>query len=157
MYAVVETGGKQVKVSPGDKIRIDRLDVKKGDTITLDKVIAFAKEGATVEVGTPYVEGAAVNGKVLRLAQAKKITSMRYRPKKRIRIIQGHRQKYALLEIASISKGGEVFEKAEKPPQEKPVKAPRKESPKGEKKKASAKADADKKAKKSGPPEESKS
>lgn len=115
MYAIVETGGKQVRVSPGEKVRVEKLDVAKGENVMIQKVLLVAKEGGETAIGTPYVEGASVDGKVLRHAKAKKVTVLRYKPKKRVRVKTGHRQDYTLLEIKDIHTGGEEGKKEAAP------------------------------------------
>lgn len=105
MYALIETGGKQVKVAAGDKIKIEKVDGESGASITFDKVIAIIDDNSEVKAGTPYVTGASIDGKVLRQGLGKKVVAFHYKPKKRIRIKRGHRQPYTLVEINSINTG----------------------------------------------------
>lgn len=102
MYAIIETGGKQYKVAEGDVIRCDLLDRETGSNVTFDKVV-LTGSGADVTVGTPTVEGASVIGTVLRQAKDKKILVFRYKPKKRVRKLNGHRQPFAEVKITKIS------------------------------------------------------
>ena len=100
MYAIVETGGKQVKVTEGQTILVEKLDAEVGDTITLDKVLMIG--GDTVKVGMPYVEGASVTAKVAEHGKHKKIVVFKYKPKKNYKKKQGHRQPYTKLVIEKI-------------------------------------------------------
>lgn len=101
MYAIIETGGKQYRVAPGDTIRVEKLNVEAGDTVTLDKVLAVSKEGG-LAVGAPYVEGAKVVAKVAGQGKAKKIFVFKYKNKVNYRRRQGHRQPFTQLVIESI-------------------------------------------------------
>ncbi len=101
MYAVIETGGKQYRVSEGDVIFIEKLNVEENATVNFDKVVAVAKEDGMV-VGTPYVNGAAVNATVLKNGKGKKITVFTYKPKKSSSRKMGHRQAYTQVRIESI-------------------------------------------------------
>ena len=101
MYAVIETGGKQVKVEAGDTIFVEKLNVEEGETYTFDKVLAvFSEDG--VKIGTPYVEGATVAATTLKEGRAKKITVYKYKSKKGYHKKQGHRQYFTKLQINGI-------------------------------------------------------
>ena len=100
MYAVIETGGKQYKVEKGDVIYIEKLAVEEESTVTFNKVIAVGAD--EIKVGTPYVEGAKVEAKVLKNGKAKKIVVMTYKPKKNEKRKLGHRQPYTKVEITEI-------------------------------------------------------
>jgi large subunit ribosomal protein L21 len=102
MYAIIETGGKQFRVSEGDVIRTDLIDREVGASVTFDRVI-LAANGDDVTIGTPAVNGASVSGTVLRQAKDKKILVFRYKPKKRVRKLNGHRQRFAEVRIDKIS------------------------------------------------------
>jgi large subunit ribosomal protein L21 len=102
MYAIIETGGKQVRVAEGDIIRTDLLDLEDGANVTFDKVV-LASTGSDVKVGSPTVAGASVTGTVLRHAKDKKILVFRYKPKKRVRKLNGHRQPFAEVKITKIT------------------------------------------------------
>ncbi len=102
MYAIVETGGKQYKVAEGDVIFVEKLDANDGDVVTFDKVLACSKEDGLV-VGTPVVEGATVNAKVVEQGKAKKIIVFKYKSKKDYRRKQGHRQPYTKVVIEKIN------------------------------------------------------
>ena len=101
MYAIIETGGKQYKVSNGDVIFVEKLGVE--DDATVDfKVVALSDDNG-IKVGTPYVEGATVTAKVIKTGKAKKITVYTYKPKKGEKRKMGHRQPYTKVEIQSIN------------------------------------------------------
>lgn len=101
MYAVIETGGKQYKVSEGDKVYIEKLKAEVDENVTFDKVLVVAKDGS-FNAGKPYVESAEVVGKVVKHGKAKKVLKMLYKPKKDLHKKTGHRQNYTLVEITSI-------------------------------------------------------
>lgn len=109
MFAVIETGGKQLKVSPGDRVRVEKLSAPVGENVIIKTILMVADDDRQVQVGSPYIEDAAVDGRVLRHAKSKKVTVMKYKPKKRYRIKTGHRQEYTLLEIDKIRIGERVF------------------------------------------------
>ncbi len=102
MYAVVETGGKQYKVTEGDVIFVEKLDVEEGAEVTLDKVL-MAGEGDAVKVGTPVVEGATVTAKVVKNGKSKKVVVFKMKRKKNYRRKKGHRQPYTKLEITAVN------------------------------------------------------
>lgn len=101
IYAIVESGGKQYRVAPGDVIEVDRLDAKEGGAIELDRVLLVA-EGKKVKVGTPVVEGARVTADVVNEFKDKKITVFKYKSKTRYRRKKGHRQIYTKIAIKEI-------------------------------------------------------
>ena len=103
MYAIIETGGKQYQVKEGDEIFIEKLDVNADDTVTFDKVVAVG--GDSLTVGAPYVDGAAVEAKVIKNGKAKKIRVFKYKAKKNYRRRQGHRQPYTQVQIDAITVG----------------------------------------------------
>ncbi|MEX2054255.1 MAG: 50S ribosomal protein L21 [Candidatus Colwellbacteria bacterium] len=102
MFAVIETGGKQHRVSPGDKIKVEKLEAEDGSTFIFDKVL-LVKTDKDTKVGTPYITGAKVEGTILREGRAKKVVIFKYKPKKRYRKKQGHRQSFTEVEIKKIS------------------------------------------------------
>lgn len=101
MYAIIETGGKQFKVSEGDVIRTDLVEAEPGSSVVFDRVVLAG--GESVVVGTPLIKGAKVTGSVLRQGKGKKILVFRYKPKKRVRKLVGHRQRFAEVKIEKIS------------------------------------------------------
>ena len=97
MKAVIETGGKQYYVEEGQEIYIEKLDAEPGSKVTFDKVLMF--EG---NIGTPYLTGVKVIGEVLKHGKQKKIIVFKYKPKKKYRKKQGHRQPYTKVVIKEI-------------------------------------------------------
>jgi large subunit ribosomal protein L21 len=102
MYAIIEADGKQFRVSEGDTIRCDAIDQEVGATIAFDRVVLASSGGSQVSVGRPIVAGATVTGTVLRQAKDKKILVFKYKPKKRVRKLVGHRQRFAEVRIDKI-------------------------------------------------------
>ena len=102
MYAVVQTGGKQYRVSEGDVISVEKLNANPGETVVLNEVIAIG--GEETAVGTPFVEGASVECKVVENGKGKKVIIYKYKAKKDYRKKQGHRQPYTKLEVVKIVK-----------------------------------------------------
>jgi len=105
MYAVIETGGKQYRVEVGTQLEVELLDVEPGQNITLDRVLLVA-DGADATVGTPTVDGAAVEAEVVGATRGEKVIAFKYRPKARRRVKKGHRQDLTVLRIADIRFGG---------------------------------------------------
>ena len=101
MYAVIQTGGKQYRVSPGDQIQVEKLPAMAGDTVTFEKVL-LTSDGESVKVGTPYVEGSKVIGRIVRQAKAKKIVVLKYKRRKNYKRKKGHRQHISLVKIEKI-------------------------------------------------------
>jgi large subunit ribosomal protein L21 len=101
MYAIIETGGKQVKVEEGQTIYIEKLNAEEGDTVTFDKVLFVG--GDQVKVGSPLVEGATVTAKVEKQGRQKKVIVFKYKAKKNQRKKQGHRQPYTKVVIEKIN------------------------------------------------------
>ena len=100
MYAIIATGGKQYRVSEGDVIYIEKLDVEVDSTVSFD-VLLVGNDG-DVKVGTPVVEGVKVEGKVVGQIRGEKIIVFKYKAKKNYRRKQGHRQPYTKVEITKI-------------------------------------------------------
>jgi len=103
MIAVIHTGGKQYLVSPGDKIKIEKIEEKEGSQVSFDKVLLFEDDKGVISLGTPYLEGAEVKGEVLREGRDKKKIVFKYKPKKRYKVKKGHRQSFTEVEIKDIS------------------------------------------------------
>lgn len=101
MYAIIETGGKQFKVQEGDVLKVEKLDVEQGETVEITKVLAVVKENDVV-VGKPVVEGAKAVLKVLEHGKGDKIIVFKYKPKKKYRKTQGHRQPYTRVVVEKI-------------------------------------------------------
>ncbi|PIS30310.1 50S ribosomal protein L21 [Candidatus Saganbacteria bacterium CG08_land_8_20_14_0_20_45_16] len=102
MYAIIETGSKQYKVSPGEVLEVELLDAK--DTVTFDKVLLVA-DGEKLAIGTPFVKGAKVEAKVLGTGQDDKVTSFKYKNKTNYHRTIGHRQRFIKLEITGVTNG----------------------------------------------------
>ncbi len=100
MYAIIETGGKQLKVEEGQEIFVEKLDTDAEETVTFDKVLFLG--GDDVKVGAPYVEGATVTAKVEKQGRQKKVTVFKYKPKKNYKRKQGHRKPFTKLVIDKI-------------------------------------------------------
>lgn len=101
MYAVVQTGGKQYRVSVGDHIEVERLDAEPGAEVALDRVLMVAQDG-DVKIGTPVIDGAKVMASVDEQTRGKKIIVFKMRAKKRYRRKMGHRQHVTRLTITDI-------------------------------------------------------
>jgi large subunit ribosomal protein L21 len=102
MYAVVKTGGKQYRVSAGEKLRIEQIAAEVGQEIVLDQVLAVA-DGDNVRMGTPLVSGARVSAKVLAHGRGDKVHIFKMRRRKHYRKSQGHRQNYTEIQILGIA------------------------------------------------------
>src|SRR5215470_12655803 len=102
MYAIVETGGKQYRVKPGDTVAVERLSGEPGETLDLARVLMIAGNGDSPRVGTPGVDGAVVRAEVLEHGRGEKIVVFRYKSKVRYRRKTGHRQALTRLRITDI-------------------------------------------------------
>lgn len=103
MFAVVEIGGRQYKVSPKDKIQVEKLETEAGKDISFDKILLVAgDDGEEVKIGQPYLKGAKIEGKIIEHFKGEKILVVKFIPKKRHKKTQGHRQNYTLVEIIGI-------------------------------------------------------
>ena len=111
MYAVIESGGKQYLVSPGDVLKIEKLDAEQGSEVVFDRVL-MVKNDQTI-VGNPLVAGAAVVGEVLEQGKGKKVIIFKYKRRKGYRKKQGHRQLYTAVRIKEIRLAGEGEESKE--------------------------------------------
>jgi len=120
-YAIVETGGKQYRVAPGQKIDVERLAVAQGKDIELSRVLLIS-DGKDTVIGSPTIEGAKVVATCLSEGKGDKVIVFKYKPKVRYRRKKGHRQIYSKLEIKEIVKPGEEAA---------PKKAPRKKAAAG--------------------------
>ena len=108
MYAIVKSGGKQYKVHPGDKIKVEKVPGGVGEEVLFDKVLLKAEDGSdgkdsVLVVGNPFVEGSVVKGKVLEQTRGKKVKILKFRRRKHSMKSMGHRQPYSEIEIESIS------------------------------------------------------
>lgn len=102
MYAIIETGGKQLKVEKGDTIFVEKLDVAEGEEVVFDKVLFVGDK--TSKIGNPYIKGATVTAKVEKQGKEKKVLIYKYNPKKHYHKKQGHRQPYTKLVVEDIKK-----------------------------------------------------
>ena len=102
MQAIIVTGGKQYNVSEGDVIYIEKLNAEAEETVRFDQVLAIV-DGENSKFGTPMVDGAAVEAKVLKNGKGKKIRVFKYRPKKDSKSLRGHRQPYTKVQIEKIA------------------------------------------------------
>lgn len=101
MYAIINTGGKQVKVEEGQTIFVEKLDAVEGDKVTFDEVVFVG--GTDSKIGAPFVEGATVEATVEKQGRGKKVTTFRYLRRKDSHRKQGHRQPYTKLTISKIN------------------------------------------------------
>ena len=101
MYAIIKTGGKQLKVEVGQEIYIEKLNVEAGETVNFNEVILVG--GDDTKVGAPFIEGATVEGTVAKHGKQKKVTTFKYRPKKHSHNKKGHRQPYTKVVIYAIN------------------------------------------------------
>ncbi|HJP35596.1 MAG TPA: 50S ribosomal protein L21 [Gammaproteobacteria bacterium] len=104
MNVVIKTGGKQYRVSEGDKLDVESLDAAPGDKIEFPEVL-LVRDGDTLEVGTPLVEGAKVTATVLEHGRGEKIRIVKFKRRKQYRRQMGHRQNFTRVEITGIARG----------------------------------------------------
>jgi large subunit ribosomal protein L21 len=102
MYAVIKTGGKQHKVSQGDEISIEKINGSKGETVVFDEVL-MVSSGDDVKIGTPFLEGARVEGEIIDQTKAGKINVFKMKRRKGFKKKTGHRQKLTRMKIKDIS------------------------------------------------------
>lgn len=102
MYAVIKTGGKQYRVTEGQTLKVEKLEVEEGASVEFDTVLMIA-DGGQVKVGTPYVEGARVSATVKSQGRGPKVRIIKFRRRKHYRKTQGHRQSYTEVRIGGIS------------------------------------------------------
>lgn len=140
MYAVVETGGKQYRVAVGDKLMVEKLDVEEGANIELDRVLMVCNQG-DVEVGTPVLNGTAVEAKVLKQGRGEKIKVFKFKRRKKYRKTQGHRQSFTQLEILSIGGAKPAAKKEEAKAEKKTEKKAEKKAARPATKKAATEGD----------------
>ena len=102
MYAIIMTGGKQYRVSQGDKLRVEKLDVAEGDNIELDQVLMVV-DGDNIKIGAPVLDGGKVTAQVKTHGRGDKVEIIKFRRRKHHMKRQGHRQAFTELEITGIS------------------------------------------------------
>ena len=99
--AVIKTGGKQYLVKPGQKIKVEKLAAEEGSDVEFSEVLLL-ENGKGLQVGTPFVKGTKVKGKILKQGKGKKVVIFKYKPKKREKTKKGHRQPFTEVQIISI-------------------------------------------------------
>ena len=102
MYAVIKTGGKQYRVTEGETLQVEKLDVEEGASVEFGQVLMVV-DGDQVQVGAPYIEGARVTATVKSQGRGPKVLIVKFRRRKHYRKTQGHRQSYTELKIGGIS------------------------------------------------------
>jgi len=102
MIAVIETGGKQYLVRPGDKLKVEKLEAEEGKKLSFEALLVADEADKEVKVGTPTVKGAKVTATVLRAGRARKIEVVKYKPKVRYKKKTGHRQHFTEIEINDV-------------------------------------------------------
>ncbi len=104
MHAVIKTGGKQYKVSPGDKLNVETLLVESGEDVVFDEVLLI-NDGSNVTIGEPLLAGAKVTAKVIEHGRGDKIRIIKFKRRKHYKRQMGHRQNYTRVEIIGVEKG----------------------------------------------------
>jgi large subunit ribosomal protein L21 len=102
MYAVVKTGGKEYRISKGDIIRVEKMEGKAGDQVTLKDILMVSQEGQ-VQVGAPYLTNAMITGEVVQEVKGKKVLTYKMKKRKNYRRFKGHRQTYTYLKVNDIA------------------------------------------------------
>lgn len=119
MYAVIKTGGKQYRVVAGERLKVEKLEVEVGGTVTLDQIL-MVSDGTTATIGSPIINGATVKATVLSHGRGDKVMIFKFRRRKHYRKTQGHRQSYTEIQIGEILAAGLA---SSKPAAAKPAKA----------------------------------
>ncbi|MFZ5449603.1 MAG: 50S ribosomal protein L21 [Thermodesulfobacteriota bacterium] len=101
MYAIIQTGGKQYRVAPGDVLRVERLPGERGDEVVLDQVL-LVTDGDVIQVGQPLVPNATVRTRIVQQGKGKKVLVYKKKRRKNYRRMQGHRQLFTALQIGEI-------------------------------------------------------
>ena len=109
VYAVIRTGGKQYRVSPGQRLSVERLNGGSGDQIAFEDVLLVRGADGSVAVGAPTVAGASVKAEIVRQRRAAKINVFKYKSKTRYRRLRGHRQQLTDLRISEVALSGEAW------------------------------------------------
>ena len=108
VYAVIRSGGKQYRVSPGQRLKLERLDGAAGDRVTFSDVLLVSGDGA-VAVGTPTVDSASVSGEIVEQGRGRKINVFKYKNKTRYRRLRGHRQLHTDVLVDEVSLGDQTW------------------------------------------------
>jgi large subunit ribosomal protein L21 len=101
MYAVIQTGGKQYRVTPGEEVKTEKLPGQVGDAVSFDKIV-LTSDGENITLGKPYLENIKVTGHITRQGQDKKIVVFKFKRRKGFRKKRGHRQDFSLIRIDAI-------------------------------------------------------
>lgn len=102
MFAIIETGGKQYKVAPGEKLKVEKLGIAPGESMVFENVL-LVNDGKEIKIGQPYLAGTAVKAKVFAEGKDKKKIVFRFHSKTRYRKLKGHRQQHTLVEIETVA------------------------------------------------------
>jgi large subunit ribosomal protein L21 len=102
MYAVVKTGGKEYRISKGDVIRVEKMEGRAGDQVTLKEVLMVSQEGQ-VQVGNPLLANAVITGEIVQQVKGKKVLTYKMKRRKNYRRTKGHRQTYTYIRVNDIS------------------------------------------------------
>jgi large subunit ribosomal protein L21 len=102
MYAVIQTGGKQYRVTPGELVKVEKLPGNKGDQVTFEKVL-LTSDGETINIGNPYLQDIRVQGRIARQGRDRKILVFKYKRRKDYRKKIGHRQSFTLVKVDDIA------------------------------------------------------
>ena len=119
MYAVIKTGGKQYRVISGERLKVEKLEVEVGGTVTLDQIL-MVSDGDNTTIGSPIINGATVKATVLSHGRGDKVMIFKFRRRKHYRKTQGHRQSFTEIKIGEILAAGQA---AAKPAKAKAAKA----------------------------------
>lgn len=104
MYAIISTGGKQYRASPGDMLKIEKIEAEKGNEVIFDRVL-LATDGREIHIGRPYLENVKVIGRILRHGKGKKMVVFKYKRRKNYKRKKGHRQLFTEVKIEKIDFG----------------------------------------------------
>ncbi len=104
MYAIIETGGKQVKAAPGEHLRVEKLEASPGESVTFERVMLVQRDGE-LSLGKPFVEGARVKATVVEQGRAPKVLVFKKKRRKQYRRTRGHRQSFTAVRIDDIELG----------------------------------------------------
>jgi large subunit ribosomal protein L21 len=104
MYAVVKTGGKEYRISQGDLIRVEKMEGKVGDQVTMKDILMVSHEGQ-VQVGNPLLANAVITGEIVQQVKGKKVLIYKMKRRKNYRRTKGHRQTYTYIRVNDISLG----------------------------------------------------
>ena len=104
MYAIIETGGKQFKASPGKHLRVEKIEASQGESVTFERVMLIQQDGE-LSLGTPFIEGARVKATVVEQGRGRKVLVFKKKRRKQYRRTRGHRQSFTAVHIDDIELG----------------------------------------------------